>query len=569
MSTTPPDGPDQPSWQPQDGPPYPPQGPPQQGQPYPQQGYPQQGYPQGSSEYLQSGGGQPLPPGGPQPRSRRPLVITALVVGAAVLVGGGVAGAFALKGFIGAGAQPAEALPADTVGYLSVNFDPSGEQKVEALKMLNKFPAFRAEVDIDTDDDIRKAFFDEALQECSGVSFEDDVEPWLGNRVAVAAIPGGEAGVTPVGVVEVTDGDAAETGIKALTDACGGGETGGFVIAGDWAVLAETDDIAKNVAADAEKGTLADEAEYQRWTGEAGDSGIVSAYLAPKAGELLAETITGMSSAEAFGEEVPAEGMDAWRDFGGMAATLRFEDAGLEVEYAGDGGPYAAKVIAAEGAGDAVSSLPADTAFAFGAGFKDGWVTVMADEIANAMGQGQTGQEMLDEFSAQIGLELPADLETLLGDSVALGVGSDLDPASLEGSEPPTDVPVGVKIKGDAEAIEAVLDKLRSTDPSVGEVLVSEAGDGYVVISPSDDYRKKLLEDGGLGDSETYQDVIPEEGRDGAVLFLDLDAGDWLEQLAAEDGPETAENVEPLSAVGLSGWLDGDVSHGLLRITTD
>ena len=74
-------------------------------------------------------------------------------------------GAWAAYSFLATGPQPAEALPADTLGYVSIDLDPSGGQKIEALRTLNKFPAFEDEVGIDTDDDIRKAIFDKIQDE--------------------------------------------------------------------------------------------------------------------------------------------------------------------------------------------------------------------------------------------------------------------------------------------------------------------------------------------------------------------------------------------------------------------
>ena len=70
-------------------------------------------------------------------------------------------GAWAAADFFATGAQPSEALPAATIGYASIDLDPSGGQKIEALRTLNKFPAFKEELGLDADDDIRKALFEE------------------------------------------------------------------------------------------------------------------------------------------------------------------------------------------------------------------------------------------------------------------------------------------------------------------------------------------------------------------------------------------------------------------------
>ena len=104
----------------------------------------------GNAEYLEAGGGSPLPPETPAPPSggggrKRGLLIGGGIAALAVL---GV-GAWAAAQFFATGAQPSEALPASTIGYVSIDLDPSGAQKIEALRTLNKFPAFKDELDLD------------------------------------------------------------------------------------------------------------------------------------------------------------------------------------------------------------------------------------------------------------------------------------------------------------------------------------------------------------------------------------------------------------------------------------
>ena len=119
--------------------------------------------------------------------------------------------------FFATGAQPAEALPASTLGYASVDLDPSGGQKIEAFRMLEKFPAIEKELGgFDADDDLLEKVFEELEKECDGSSYEDDVKPWLGYRFAAAAVDLGEEMPTPVGVLQVTDADAAEEGLATL-----------------------------------------------------------------------------------------------------------------------------------------------------------------------------------------------------------------------------------------------------------------------------------------------------------------------------------------------------------------
>jgi hypothetical protein len=162
-------------------------------------------------------------------------------------------------------------------------------------------------------------------------------------------------------------------------------------------------------------------------------------------------------------------------------------------------------------------------------------------------------------------------VETLLGRAAVLSVGGDLDPDALTESTDGSDVPVGLTVQGDPEAVEEVLDKLRAQlPPDQAELIGSDSNGDTVAIGPSSDYRSALLAEGGtLGDSAAFRDVIGAADRAGVLLYVDFDAGDnWLVALVQDD-QELADNLEPLSALGLTAWLDGDVSHSVLRLTTD
>src|SRR4051812_7339360 len=186
--------------------------------------------PSGPPESLDSVEGAPIRHGG----GRRGLLV---VVGAVAAVG--VAGAsWAALSFFGTGPQPAEALPGSTIAYASIDLDPSGGQKIEALRTLKKFPAFEDNVDLGTDDDIREWIFEQLQQDssdCADLDYGDDVEPWLGDRFAVAAVDDGGDAPAPVFVVQVSDDDAADAGLAKLR-ACGGGsaDDGAWAISDGW-----------------------------------------------------------------------------------------------------------------------------------------------------------------------------------------------------------------------------------------------------------------------------------------------------------------------------------------------
>ena len=275
----------------------------------------------GAPEYLEADAGSPLPPDAPAAPAggggrRRGLLIGGGIAALAVL---GV-GAWAAAQFFATGAQPSEALPASTIGYASIDLDPSGAQKIEALRTLNKFPAFKDELDLELDDDIRQKIFEEIdLPEGCKIFYGEDIEPWLGERMAVAAVDVGAKDPEIVAVIQVKDADAAEAGLTKLRDCGSDGETsGGWVIDQGWAVVAEDTEGAQAVVDATADGTLADDPEFQELTAAAGSAGIVTMYAAPEAGQAFADSVDGMTG---FAEELE-EGLTGTDTLGELTSRL-------------------------------------------------------------------------------------------------------------------------------------------------------------------------------------------------------------------------------------------------------
>lgn len=524
------------------------------------------------TEHLQAGGGSPLPP---KRGGRRGLLIGGGAVLLVALVGGGVWG---WQAYFAQGPQPAEALPADTAAYLSVDLDPSGAQKVEALRTLRKFPAFKEEVGLETDDDLREELFD-AMQDdgvCSDLDYADDIEPWLGDRAAVAMLDVDDQ--TPVFVVQVKDQDKAADGLDALvncgSDAAGASEeVGGYAFNGDWVVLAETEQLATDAVDAAKESSLADDADYDRWTSALGDAGVLNTYAAPEAGELLTRMIESELGSETDATQEKA--LEQLADFPGAAGTIRFDDGSLEVEVVtGQLESESATVLAGDNGGDTVATLPESTAVAVGAGFREGWGEVALDQLTPLIEEetGTSVEEAIAEAEQQVGIDLPEDVETMLGESFAVAMDSEFATEDLLSPDGPEDVPAGVKITGDPEEIEPVLEQLRSSmDPEAGEALEWSVEGDHVVVGFSPDYLDKIQAEGDLGGTDAFERVIPEADSASALLFANFDADDWLVRVIEDMGApdEVVDNVKPLEAAGFSSWTDGDDVHVQLTITTE
>lgn len=483
---------------------------------------------------------------------------TGLLLGGGVLalalVGGG---AWAAMSFLATGDQPAEALPATALGYVSIDLDPSGAQKIEAVRTLNKFPAFKDSVGISPEGDLRKAIVEDALEgEDCDVSYGDDIEPWLGDRAAVAAVPDAD-GPQPIVVLQVTDAGAAEAGLQAIK-ACGGDgdQDTAWVIEGDWAVIAPTQALAQSTVDAAGTASLADDEDYQRWTAEAGDPGVVTMYAAPAAGAAIAAEL---------GDDAPAGTAEQLADFEGAAATIRFTDGSLELAGAGNTLKDAAGVIGDANVADSVATLPDDTAAVLGLSLGEGWFDKAFDAYATELGG---GDDILAQIEGATGLTLPDDIETLTQGGLVLAVGSGLDPEAIVNASDPSAIPVALKLTGDPDKIQSVISKLLTAVPG-GDQLVGTSVDGdTVVLGPDPEFRDLLTKDGGLGDAATFTDVVPNADSPG-VFYVNVDAFDAaLESLAAGD-EEILANVKPLRAVGVSSSVDGDVVRFTLRVSTD
>ena len=562
-----------------------------------------------SSEHLDSRDGRGEGGGGAAttgPRGGRSGRRTAWVVGGAAAVLGVVgAGAWAALSFLSSGPQAAEALPSSTLAYASIDLDPSGGQKIEALRTLRKFPALRDELDLHSTDDVRRLVFQEMRSSgtCPDLDYGHDVAPWLGDTMAVAAVGlSGSDAPAPVVVLQVSDEGAARTGLTKLVDclapdfqtdddngAAPGPSSHGraaFAISDGWALIGADQHVVDRIERDAADSSLSDDGDYQHWTQAAGDPGIATFYVSAAAGDVLAQELGGLGSfggalasgptAVVSASAAPAayarsgagssSGAQALRDFGGLGATLRFDDGSLELEMAAAAGHQADAFAASEHGTDMVRSLPADTVAAAGFGLRDGWFSALVDQMASS--SGSSSDDLMAKLAKESGLDLPADAETLAGDSLALAVGPGLDPSAFLGPDSAAKVPVGVKVHGDAAGIERVLAEARDRMGPDGDLLGSSSAGDVVAIGPSEDYRKQLLADGRLGDSEVYRNVVRESDRAAGVLFVDFDAADWLDSLAGDDR-EVADNLEPLQGLGVSTWVEGSTSHAVLRITTD
>lgn len=507
----------------------------------------------------------------PRPKGRRTAVIAAVSVAVVAVLGGGAAAAAYLLG--GGGTQPEEVLPSSTLAEISVDLDPSASQKIKALETLRKFPALKDQLDLGAGDDLRKWIFDEAVKDtdCRPLDFDQDVKPWLGNRAALAAVDLSGKTPAPAVALQVSDEDAARAGIQKLVDCGHPGDDFGYAFAQDYVVISDSPEHARTIVSAGEQGSLAADSGFTRWDSAVGDRGVVNFYVGRSAADWLGRNLGELSNGALADGQLAGYGKQL-RDFEGLSGTVRFADGGVEVAAAGGG---LKGTTGTADVGDAVDRLPGDTAVAFAFAVPPDYAKTMVDQLSGL--SGEDTDQMLAQAETLTGIDLPEDLQTLLGTGVTLSLGG--TPPDLSTVSSPADVPFGATVTGDTDKIEGVIRKLEERQGITLDQLgiAEKSGDGRVAIASSEGYADELLGHGDLGASSSFRDVVPEADKASSVMYVDFDSR-WvgaLEQLAGQTGAPAADlakvkaNLAPLKAFGASAWQDGDTSHVLVKLTTN
>jgi len=496
---------------------------------------------------------------GRPPRERKPRrgLVTGIVVGIIVAIGLPI-GAFAAFRLLGGGTQPHDVLPASAIGYFRIDVDPSAPQKIDAVRFLRTFPAFEKYTRIDDDRaDIRKVVFDAMLDgvPCR-LDYENDVAPWLGERLGVAVTPPSGSGEDPgfAVAVQVSDEQAASRGLEKLR-ACDAGNSpaGGWTYLDGYMIVSQTERKAENLAAAAEQTPLADNEQFRSDMDRLGEQGVASVWF------------SGAGMLKAFDDVAMDDRLrrQVEQSYRSGAVAFRFDDRYVELATVLTGSAYE------ESADDAVAdmALPESTAVALGFADGEGYV----DEQWDMMLGGDPG--LSNQIERELGLELPADLRTLFGESFTLALdGADLDPAAL-GSAGPAALDLGVRVSTDPAELTRIVERLEAKARQNGLALdlVVEDSDAGVVAALNRPYAAELTESGSLVDTNVFQTAVPDAAEAQAVFCLNFDmleqpVRDRMRQGGAADR-ELEDNRTKLQAIGASGSNHDGYAEGAFRIT--
>lgn len=469
----------------------------------------------------------------PAPRDRKRTGLVIGTVAAIAVLGTG--GVLAYNALSGSGAQPAQALPADTYFYARLDIDPSAGQKISAVRFLNKIPELK---DLGSGD-ARKTLWElatkDADDECvAKLDYDKDIAPWLGERAGLALRPGGTAEMPNAALaLQVTD-EAKATDTLTRLLACSKDEKPDLRMKNGYALITN-EGKGDDLVAAVDKGTLASNATFTGDMAALGDEGVLSLWgdLSP-----LLKDATNMAP-----DAAAESGVDADQVSGRVAAALRFDPSFVELtgiarEVKGSG----TVVPMPGGDSTALAKLPGDTMIAAHVANGDqaldaAWPQLekQLDELAAAEGQ----DDMLAMVEDQFGITLPDDLKAILGSSFIVAV-----PEQDFADDLPT---LGFKIVStEAARAEEVLTDIE--DLAGSSLLTKEVDGDRLYVATTSDYLTRLKSDGDLGSSEAFKAALGDVSSSQVAYFIDLDK---LEKLYLEETEgDTRTALEALRAVG-------------------
>ncbi len=458
--------------------------------------YPPQNFaPNAPYEQVQVGGGT-WQPEAPKPKRGKLIPIVAALAMVLVVAGGGI---FAY-GKLNGGKQPDTVLPGTAIGYLRVDLNPSAGQKLAALRFLMKFPSAKDKLKLTGDkDDLRQKLF-EAIKadddDLKDVDYAKDVEPWLGDRIGLAALPAIDAKKKEpslVFAVQVKDEKAAtkamEKGVKEPDDSA-------YAFTDGYMVVAETQAELDSALAAAKTSPLAENTQYQADLEKLGEPGFATLW-ADFAGLTKAVGSMGPAKVDPIGN-------------GSMAAALRFD--AQYVELKGFVRSDQEIVAKAADASELVTKLPDTTAAAISLSGVDSSI----DTVWKSLGKSGEFGDLVQGFAEQTGLKLPDDLKALLGKNLSLVVDKDASAGPKIAARLETD-------PAKAEPVIAKLTKLLQRESPV-QVPIETAKDGdTLVVSTDKEYAGKVLENGNLGGSESFKAALPDVSGATGIAYVDFD----------------------------------------------
>lgn len=519
----------------------------------------------------------------------------ALVIGAVLVVLAGGIG-FAAMNFL---EQPSEdaaisLIPADAYVYANLFIQPSGDQKRALDELLGRFPQIES-----TDQAINRLtrLLDEELEEI-GLSYEEDVEPWLGDQVSFF-LNGAEADPPDgAGLLETTDPEAAADTLDEIREIEDSPEPKqrsyegvdyeledseeevpiaiGFV--DDFLVIG-TESGFKSVVDGSQDSIfegLSDEEGYQNAFEGLDDQNILSVYLdQTRLFDLLGE------SGELGGQEAAIfNAFPGLRNAGTVGFVLSARSEGLAFQSSSSvpDEEGVASLAGIYGGTDLIRELPGDSWIALGIPNLGEAVAGFIETISEMPGAEAASEQATAAFRKETGLDLQEDVLAWMGDAALFVQGTNFQELGggviVESGDPDAtksaltalrarvereQVPTSEEERGDLEGF--------SIQAGLPAPIYALAGERLVVTYGDRATDGAIEPDETLGDDETYQAAEAALGDGYAPsFFIDLNGVFEVVEFAQAFSGETDDTyetevkpwVDPLSYVVAGSRTDGD-----------
>ncbi len=359
-----------------------------------------------------------------------PLLI-GLVVAVIIASAGGF---FIWQKLAAHGGQPESAVPATAVAYAEVDLDPSADQKLKLRDQLRKIPGVKAKVSA-TGTDLKEELLKSALGNVPIVDYDSDVKPWLGDRIAVAVIPGTTNEPEPIILLQHKDKAKAETAMRKLFGALsmdkrsGPGSTSSddsmdlsidsgssspkaYAVGNEYIVMGSSQSVVDAAVAAAAAVNLSSAKNYTADVATLGAGQVVTGWA--DLGALYA-----LAGAQAAAMSPMFGGLQGAENSGRYVVGVHAFDDGFEMTGRVIGNNVMSGDIAGRPASP-LTSLPSNTAAALYLGNPGRLVTAAFNALKTSIPAADL--KVATDKAAEMGITIPGDVGDLLGTDAVAGL---------------------------------------------------------------------------------------------------------------------------------------------------
>lgn len=431
----------------------------------------------------------------------------------------------------------------------------------------------------------------ETLEEEFDVNLEEDILPWVGRSMAIGVwIPSELENPDDPNVVfsmSIRDRAAADEFLRSVGDPIdvspmedgdvytpGDDPTNPMVlwIGDDLLLIASDRNILRQALDSRQSGSLLDDETFSLLINKLPSNRLAAVFIGTGFFESIADASGGLSGG------APID-MSAIEDIRGVAFSMSLPDAGLRFDIVQLLEEDATTGLFNAGDLSGVSSLPSNTIGYFGFILAEGEIQSFLDQFRDV--DPVSYDDVAEQAEAELGFDLFGETLPSIGGENLVAVVSTRDGMLAE----ETGIPIGLLLSlglvatGPMSDAIAVLEQMgpdegvdiRSGTPSVAIVEGSEliayqiTDDSLVLGSASSVVDDFLAGDGGLADSELYQELNSELPGDALTFFVDLRRVFDLFEMSAAD----RAIAEPIKGVGAAYSRDGVILTGAVLILID